>query len=214
MGVKLNLIDKTFNRLTVISYAGSNKHNKTVWLCRCICGNKVIVTGSHLINGNTNSCGCYQVDRIKEAETTHGQAKAGEMSKEYKCWANMKNRCYNKKVKQYKDYGGRGIMVCDRWLNSFDNFFFDMGKMPTDKHSIERIDNNKGYAPENCKWDTKINQARNNRRNRWLEYDNKKMLLSDWAKYFGVHPSAIYCHFKGGKTFEQVYRFYENKNAA
>ena len=210
MGIKKDLTDKVFNRLTVIKQDGSDKHKKVKWICACVCGNTVSVIGSALIIGNTQSCGCYQIDRIKEVETTHGHSKNKKQSPEYHTWCNMKERCNNPDNIAYINYGGRGIKVCKRWFK-FENFLKDMGLKPSKLHSIERINNDKDYTPSNCKWDIRHNQSRNNRRNRWFEYNGKKMVLSDWATYFGVQPPAIYSHFKGGKSFEQVYKFYENK---
>jgi hypothetical protein len=211
MGIKLQLKGKKFNRLTVISNAGSNKHKKALWLCRCICGNELTVTGSHLVNGNTNSCGCYQIDRIKEAETTHGHSKNKMQSPEYHTWCNMRERCNNPDNVAYFNYGGRGIEVCKRWLK-FENFLKDMGLKPSKLHSIERVNNNENYCPSNCIWDVVENQSRNHRRNKWFEYNGQRMIQEDWAKKWGVNGTAIKHHLNTGKTFEQIYTFYTNKN--
>ncbi|MCI0767436.1 AP2 domain-containing protein [Bacillus sp. TL12] len=150
---------KAFGKLTVIERA-DNQGRRVMWLCKCDCGNEVIVRSSHLTTGATISCGCA---RIK-----HGHSSAREASSEYSSWHNMITRCTYKKHESFKDYKDRGITVCDRWL-SFDNFIADMGEKPFPNYSIERIDNDKGYYPENCIWADRKTQQRNQR----VRHDNE-----------------------------------------
>ncbi len=130
---------------------------------------------------------------------------------EYQIWNAMKQRCANKNNPAYGRYGGRGIKVCDRWIGSFTNFLEDMGERPSKKHSLDRHPNNDGnYEPGNVRWGTDDEQARNKRNNRWFEADGKKMIMQDWAAYFGVNESTLLEHLET-KSFDTVFSFYEQK---
>lgn len=152
---KESLIGKRFGRLLVLSFHSYDKYISK-WNCQCDCGNEKIVTRNALTSGNTKSCGCLK----KDLQTVHGMWKTPE----YKTWVNIKTRCYDKNTPYYKNYGGRGIKVCDRWINSFENFYTDMGKRPSSKHSIERVNNNGNYDPSNCVWGTDTEQQHNIRK--------------------------------------------------
>lgn len=154
-----NTIGKIFGRLTVIEFNGRNKHNNLLFLCKCSCGKIISVMGCKLRDGNTKSCGCLNKYIVKKVNSKHGDS----FSVEYKTWCRMKNRCYNKNNPKYKYYGGRGITVCDRWLNSYENFLEDMGRKTTTKHTLDRINVNGNYEPSNCKWSTWKEQANNKR---------------------------------------------------
>lgn len=156
-----NLTGMSFGRLVVVSYAGKNKHNKTTWVCICDCGESTTVIGSYMNNGNTKSCGCLQREVAKERRTTHGMYK----SPEYFTYNDMLNRCHNKQNKDYASYGGRGIKVCARWRDSFEAFYADMGSRPPSL-SLDRIDNDAGYSPDNCRWATSSEQSLNRRINK------------------------------------------------
>lgn len=156
MGRKfINLVNQKFGRLTALYVSHSCKNKHMHWSCICECGTSIVVRGSCLTQGVTTSCGCYRTD----INTKHGMRRTVE----YSCWDNMKARCYNTKNTRYKDWGGRGIRVCDRWLESFAHFYEDMGDRPKGK-SIDRIDNDGNYEPTNCKWSTPQEQALNKRR--------------------------------------------------
>jgi hypothetical protein len=152
-----------YGRLTILqevepSYY-SNKPYRN-FSCLCDCGNKKIVKLDSLNRKYTTSCGCYNKEKVIETNTTHGLTKTPE----YRTWHNMKQRCYNPNSKRYSDWGGRGIKVCDEWINSFETFLKDMGKRP-DGCSIDRIDNDGNYESSNCRWITSKEQSYNRRSN-------------------------------------------------
>ena len=151
-------INDVFGRLTVIGRATG----RSKWTCRCECGLIIDVWSQSLRRGATKSCGCYNRDAMQQ-RTVHGAARRGKQTPEYVTWRNIMLRCYYPSAISWKYYGGRGISVCDRWRESFENFLADMGTRPTSKHSIDRIDPNGNYEPGNCRWVTADVQSRNQR---------------------------------------------------
>lgn len=154
----VDISGQRYGRLQVERLEGLNSSRAYVWSCLCDCGNRVIVAGSKLRFGHSKSCGCLSVDRARTMNLTHRLRK----SPTYSTWAAMWARCTNPGHKDWHNYGGRGILVCARW-QKFENFLADMGHRP-DKLTIERTNNEKGYKPSNCKWATRSEQARNQRR--------------------------------------------------
>jgi hypothetical protein len=158
-----------------------NLRGSSLWECVCDCGATVVKSSNMLRTGHCKSCGCLNLDSARATHTKHGMI----ASPEYIAWKDMKRRCLNPNTPNYKRYGGRGITVCSRWLQSFRSFYADMGKRPSTLHSLERIDNSGNYDPWNCKWATRLEQARNTRRNHWLEIDGRRQTMSEWAREIG-----------------------------
>jgi len=179
----LDLIGKKFGRLLVKNKAYSK--NGIYWNCLCDCGNKVVVCRGNLISRNTKSCGCLKQETAIKTMTTHGMFGSAI----YSCWGHMLSRCQNKNDAAYKDYGGRGIKICSDW-NKFENFYIDMGDIPK-KMTLDRIDNDGDYCPENCRWATRKEQSRNRRDNRTVEYKGTTKLLVEWADEFKLSYDTL-----------------------
>ena len=179
------LPSQVFGRLTLVREAPKRllEHNwRRTWVCRCSCGSETTVEQYKIISGHTVSCGCWKLERSR----THAMTGTPE----HRCWKNMRSRCTNPNIPSFDKYGGRGIQICARW-SRFENFFEDMGPRPTPKHTIERIDNNGHYCPENCKWATMAEQDVNKRTNRFLAWDGKTLTVSQWACQLGMPETTL-----------------------
>ena len=185
----IDLTGKKFTRLHVVKQLGKDGGGNIAWLCLCDCGRTKSVLGRNLKSGATKSCGCLQKQKVINKLTKHGQSPGHNSSKIYRVWTSMFQRCTNPNNGGYNDYGGRGISVCVRWF-VFENFFLDMGAVPLG-HSIDRIDNNKGYCKENCRWATRKQQMRNMRRNRLISFNGKTQCLSAWAEELNISSTAL-----------------------
>jgi hypothetical protein len=181
-----------FGRLIAIGRADGH------WLCQCDCGNQKVIQGSRLRGGQTKSCGCYNRE-VLSARKTHGQTK----SRTFTTWAAMKNRCHSSTSQWYSRYGGRGIKVCDRWLESFENFLADMGERP-DGASIDRIDNDGNYEPSNCRWATRLQQERNKGSNRYFTINAERRALSEWCELYGANYQRVYARLLLGWDIEKA----------
>ncbi len=183
----VDVTGKIFEFMKVIEYRGI-KNNKSLWLCECSCIDKKLFLVNKSLNiKNSMSCGCMRATKVSVANTTHGMTNTTE----FESWHQMKSRCCNPKNKDYHNYGGRRITVCERWLESFENFFLDMGPRPEPEYSIDRIDVNGNYCPENCKWATKREQANNKRKTRKIEYNGQTYSLSQFCEIFNVIRSTF-----------------------
>lgn len=176
-------------------FSGSNGH--TLWRCRCECGKEKVLPVSSVRSGHTKSCGCYGKEKCKIPKK-HGLS----YSHEYKSWSGAKERCINLNNKRYDRYGGRGIIMCDRWANSFENFFADMGPAPKGC-SIDRIDNDGNYEPSNCRWASNKEQANNTSCVKNVLLFGVKMSCRDAAKILGISPSSITQRTKRKKQTHQ-----------
>ena len=181
-----DITGRVVGRLTVTKYAGLNHIGKAQWLCRCACGTEKVLPSHGLCNGSTRSCGCLQPEVVGSLRRTHGMYQ----SPVYKVWSAMIQRCVNPNNAGYEGYGERSISVCERW-KSFEAFYADMGPRPSSDHSIERIDNDAGYSPDNCRWDTRKAQARNRRTSRLLTFNGRTQCIADWADEVGMNPATL-----------------------
>lgn len=169
----------------------------STWVFACDCGKTLVTHLSPVRRGRTKSCGCLRVDNataLGHGSATHGRS----LTPEYRAWEHMHSRCSNPKVANFKDYGGRGIRVCERW-HSFECFLADMGPRPSKAHSIDRYPNNDGdYEPGNCRWATPVEQASNRRVNRIVTYEGRQMTLKEACERSGLPRSTAYARLKRG----------------
>lgn len=186
---RLNLEGQRFGRLTVVERVPVEK-GKSRFVCVCDCGKQTIAVGQDIKSGNTTSCGCVKKAIGLTSNLKHGQSKEANKTGAYRSWTTMKSRCYNEDNNRFCLYGGRGIVVCERWLNSFENFFADMGERP-EGYTLDRINVNGNYSPENCRWASTSEQARNQRTNVWYQFGDEKMIQADVARALNIHPSQV-----------------------
>ena len=193
MAMHQSIEGRRFGRLTVLSFCDVKSSNAR-WLCICDCGRERVVAACHLKSGHTTSCGCVR--------RTHGCSRS---SVEYGIWRGMKTRCSNPRDPSFHKYGGRGIDVCKRWREDFAAFLADVGPRPSPAHSLERIDNSRGYESANVRWATPAEQARNTRRNHYLTFRGETRTVTDWAKQIGMSPTGLAARLRrSGMTVEQA----------
>ena len=209
MSKLIDLTGKTVGKLLVIKRA-ENKGKHTAWICECECGNKTIVQTNHLREKSIVSCGCHKNNLARENHLKHGHNKRGLRSGAYSTWAHIKGRCCNPNDQDYKDYGGRGIKVCSKWLdkeNGFINFYNDVSKLPhfgEKGYTLNRIDNDGNYELSNVEWADDITQA-NNRRNNHLEtYKGKTQSISMWAMEYSIPYNKLFLRLKNGWSIEKA----------
>lgn len=175
MSTLKDLTGQRFGRLVAVERAGNDKYGRAKWKCQCVCGEVLVCHGINLRQGRTNSCGCLKEEVSRRHSVTHGKRK----SRLYSVWSDMKNRCYNPKIHNYHRYGGRGITVCDEWRNNFQAFYewamangYDENA-PKGQCTIDRIDNDKGYSPDNCRW-VDVKTQNSNKSNSKKEKGNER----------------------------------------
>jgi len=191
------------SELTVIGYNGHTDHGYYkihYWLCKCSCGKVVSVAGSNLNANRCRSCGCKKSEYIGDGHRTHGRSRTSE----HGTWCAIKQRCGNPNAGCYPRYGGRGIKVCERWLESFDNFFEDMGPRPSRYHSIDRINNDGNYEPGNCRWATQIVQSHNSTASTNLTLNGETKCIAEWAAQAGIGVKSMYTRLANGWSLEKA----------
>lgn len=195
-------VGEKINRLTVVAVDLRTKRGERAVLCRCDCGTEKIIALYQALSGSTKSCGCAIADNKSAGDRnrTHGMS----YSTEYKIWQGMMERCHNNKNPSFHRYGGRGIFVCDGWRASFECFLSDMGYRP-DGMSIDRINNDGPYAPENCRWATAREQQANTRRVRLISWNGKTQPLKAWARELGITSVTLRNRLNSGWTPERAF---------
>lgn len=183
-----------YGRWTIIGEAPCGNWNQQRVLCRCECGTQREVILQTLTNGRSKSCGCYKNEQTVQRLTTHGKSN----TRTFRIWDNILGRCTRPRNDRYKDYGGRGITVCQQWQDSFAQFLADMGDCPSPKHEIDRIDNNAGYSPENCHWVTRRENVMNRRNTLWVLPLGVRMTMDDCAKLFNVSRITLRLRLRAG----------------
>lgn len=202
MGQTQTMLGKRFGRLTVIEFAGITKTRKSMWICKCDCGSITSpICGYKLRGGLTQSCGCLKVEKVIERSTKHKKCH----TRLYRIWAGMKDRCYNPGATKYHRYGARGITVCEEWLNDFQAFYdWAMANGYRDDLTIDRIDNDSNYCPENCRWANNEAQC-NNRGHQILVVINGELkTLAQVAKENGLKYRTVHARYNRGWRGESL----------
>lgn len=196
---KIDMVGKKFGRLTVLKYAGVVGRRRTMWICRCDCGSIVEVDGTHLRNGHTKSCGCLCSELIRNVNYKNGLSR----TKLHYAYFNMLNGCYREDNHEFSDYGGRGITVCDEWMgeNGFVNFAdWSLSHGYKEGLTIDRIDNDKGYSPDNCRWVDRYIQANNKRTTKYIKINGEVDTVANMSRKYNVSYWNLLHYSKGGKN--------------
>lgn len=209
MGTLIDLTGQKFGRLNVIQKSESKRGGKTWWVCRCDCGTILDVWSVYLRNGTTKSCGCLNRELASERLKTRKllQGSDGRSSTRlYKTWTSMLQRCENPKAYYFDHYGGRGIRVCQEWRDSFEAFrAWALSNGYSDDLTIDRIDNDGNYCPENCRWADSFTQCNNMRSNRMISFGGKTMSLSQWARELGISRSTLAVRICKGWSIQRAF---------
>lgn len=199
-----DLVGRRFSRLVVLSYDHTDRYGYTCWRCLCDCGNETTARGSSLISGLTTSCGCRSRETAREIHTTHGMTNTSL----YSTWWDIKTRCLNERSTHHDRYGGRGIFICDDWRLSFEKFRdWAMSSGYEPGLTIDRIDNNDGYYPENCRWADWFTQQNNRSNSRYITYCGEIHTIAEWARLFNVNYATLRLRIQRGdmRDFEKYY---------
>lgn len=201
-----NLIGKVFGELQIIERIKSDKYGHRKFKCRCSCGKTIDILFDNLKRGHTKSCGCKKGYMISKKKEKHGKT----YTKLYKIWHNMKQRCFNKNNIRYKDYGARGIKVCDKWKDDFMNFYnWSMSNGYSEELTIDRINNNGNYEPNNCRWTTIKEQNNNKRNNHLLTYNKETHTITEWSRILSINYTCLRNRIL--KKYPQELIFYKGK---
>lgn len=182
----LDIVGHRYGKLVAVSPQPGKKQR---WLWQCDCGGRKTIVYYSVKAGLTRSCGCLRTEAIRKRPAKHGHRRGNKSTPTLQSYANAKDRCTNPNSHNWNWYGGRGITMCERWIESFENFLADMGEAPKG-YTLERCDNEIGYTPENCRWATKADQAKNKRGTIWVEYNGERLCLKDYAK--AINRSYVY----------------------
>lgn len=197
----INLTGRKFGRIRVVSFAGKfGNRPRSFWNCVCDCGNHKVINGGSLpCKNGTRSCGCIGRESTSKRSRTHGMTRTPT----WVSWQSIIQRCYDPKSSNYPRYGSRGIRMCERWRNSFESFLEDVGIRPSLKHSIDRINNDGNYEPENCRWSTDREQSRNRSTNKNITFNGKTQCVRAWEIEMNLKPSTIHARIKRGWSIER-----------
>lgn len=191
-----NLVGRQFSRLTVISIWAQNKTKMSLWLCLCDCGKWNVTASNNLLNGHSRSCGCLSIDVTRSRSITHGESYSSGITPEYRAYIGAKSRCTNPNNVSYSRYGGRGIKFL---FTSFDEFMNEVGRRPTDDHSLDRFPEQDGnYEIGNIRWATPTEQSRNTRRNHKITINGEAKCIAEWCKEFGINGSTVHQRIRKG----------------
>lgn len=199
-----DLTNQQFGRLTVIRFEGVGKHQKTLWRCKCLCGRETIVCGSNLKKGTTKSCGCLMKELLVARNTRHSMARSDGKHRLYKIWAGMKMRCLNPNEPSYVNYGARGITLCDEWMQFKPFAEWALKNGYRDDLEIDRIDNDRGYCPENCRWVSRQQNQLNKRNNRLLTIQGTTRPLTEWSRISGISIHTILSRIRYGWNYDDL----------
>lgn len=203
-GMQNEFVGKVFHLLTVVKVVPFGVRAQRLY-CQCVCGNTALAKPHELRTREKTSCGCWKKQVLGKSSRTHGQANSrstGYANRTYGVWQAMRDRCSNPNRKDFYRYGGRGITVCARW-QQFENFLADMGEAPAGL-TLDRIDNNASYTPENCRWATRHQQTYNSSHMKYIEHQGETLCLSAWQKKVGVKPHTYYSRLRRGWSVKQA----------
>ncbi len=195
----IDMLGERRGKLLVIGRSDKRTKRGLYWICRCDCGNVIEAAGADIRVGDTTSCKCARNERTRLLKYSHGM----EGTPTYRSWEDMKKRCYDPSRPYYRHYGGRGIVVCDSWKNSFQNFFADMGERPVGL-TLDRVDNDGNYEPSNCRWATRKQQSNNTRRTHFVTVNGEARSLMQWSEQLGISYSSIKRRLRAGWSEEEA----------
>ena len=202
MGKPVDWTNRQVGRWTIISKEPT-VNKVAYWLCECICGNKRILRARDIASGKTRSCGCYRKELYKYRSNLPGPTHGRSHTTEHTIWLKMRQRCLNPKHTFYYRYGGRGIKICARW-DKFENFYLDMGSRPSREVTLDRVDNNGDYSPENCRWASKLEQGNNTSMNHFIEVNGISRSVTEWSRVLNIPIRRLWARIERGWTGSSI----------